>query len=442
VYDYWLKIQERKIATLASSKRLKLNFIFNKPPENLMFEKPENEIFATKNSVPGFFYRRADKVYTKTRSMDPAYLTRSLFHISVELFVIAIILISPRTHQSQPSFLFFPSLQNHHQYLSQPFNGSEGHTGQSTLKPPHHHQPGAPGTQPSRDPSHSFIIIAFPFFLLPSYILKLAPLPSMANASLQSFLIPQHHSFINTGIHDGYPSNLLKHTTNSSGSISFRLYSNTSPSVTTTSTPNSSTPTPVTPAAAEKPPAPTLDLLSRQLATGDYRQADETTRALLIKLAGESARRRGYVFFSEVQFISVEDLRAIDELWREHSNGKFGYSVQKRLWEKARRDFTSFFIKVSWMKKLDTEIEQYNYRAFPDEFVWEIKDDTPEGHLPLTNALRGTQLLGNILMHPAFEDGQEEEATESVTATTSGQSKDDSKGRERPMKDFKPNYSF
>uniref|UniRef100_A0A0A9D0J9 GUN4-like domain-containing protein n=1 Tax=Arundo donax TaxID=35708 RepID=A0A0A9D0J9_ARUDO len=97
------------------------------------------------------------------------------------------------------------------------------------------------------------------------------------------------------------------------------------------------------------------------------------------------------------------------------------------------------------MKKLDTEIEQYNYRAFPDEFIWEMKDDTPKGHLPLTNALRGTQLLGNILTHPAFEEGQEEEETvESITATTAGQSKDDNKGRERPkfMKDFKSDYSF
>ncbi|CAL4981333.1 unnamed protein product [Urochloa decumbens] len=267
----------------------------------------------------------------------------------------------------------------------------------------------------------------------------------MANASLQSFLLPQHHSFVNTGgSHESSPSALLKLSTNNSGSISFRLYSNTSPSVTTTSTVNSSAPTPVTPAAVEdSSPTPSIDLLSRQLAAGDYRQADETTRALLIELAGESARRRGYVFFSEVQFISAEDLRAIDELWKEHSNGKFGYSVQRRLWEKSRRDFTRFFIKVGWMKKLDTEIEQYNYRAFPDEFMWEIKDDTPEGHLPLTNALRGTQLLGNILTHPAFEEeSQEDEAT--AESATTGQSKDDSKGKERPkfMRDFKPNYSF
>lgn len=270
----------------------------------------------------------------------------------------------------------------------------------------------------------------------------------MANASLQSFLLPQHHSFASTGgSHDGSPSTLLKLSTNTAGSISFRLHPNTSRSVTTTSTTNSSAPTPVAPAASaaeeDSSPAPSLDLLGCQLAAGDYRQADETTRALIIDLAGEPARRRGYVFFSEVQFISAEDLRAIDELWKEHSNGKFGYSVQRRLWEKSQRDFTRFFIRVGWMKKLDTEVEQYNYRAFPDEFIWEMKDDTPEGHLPLTNALRGTQLLGNILTHPAFqEENQEDEAAAEESAAI-GQSKDDNK-RERPkfMKDFKPNYSF
>ncbi|KAJ0791541.1 putative GUN4-like superfamily protein [Helianthus annuus] len=60
------------------------------------------------------------------------------------------------------------------------------------------------------------------------------------------------------------------------------------------------------------------------------------------------------------------------------------------------------------MKKLDTEVLQYNYRAFPDEFTWELTDETPEGHLPLTNALRGTQLLSCILSHPAFATQQEE----------------------------------
>ncbi|KAL7001797.1 Tetrapyrrole-binding protein, chloroplastic [Sarracenia purpurea var. burkii] len=74
---------------------------------------------------------------------------------------------------------------------------------------------------------------------------------------------------------------------------------------------------------------------------------------------GAAEQKRGYVFISET------DLKAIDELRKKYSDGRFGYSVQKKIWKKSSRDFTSFFLKVGWMKKLDTEVEQYNYRSFP-----------------------------------------------------------------------------
>lgn len=98
------------------------------------------------------------------------------------------------------------------------------------------------------------------------------------------------------------------------------------------------------------------------------------------------------------------------------------------------------------MKKLDgTEVVQYNYRAFPNEFIWELTEDTPEGHLPLTNALRGTQLLNCILSHPAFDAIEDEEqvADEEREITTSnnlkggGFSKALSNNRQ-----FKSDYSF
>lgn len=158
-------------------------------------------------------------------------------------------------------------------------------------------------------------------------------------------------------------------------------------------------------------------------------------------MAGEAAVKRGYVFFSEVQFIPAEALREVDELWREHSGGKYGYSVQRRLWEKVGRDFTRFFIRVGWMKKLDnTDVEQYGYRSFPTEFMWEMEGSVPEGHLPLTNALRGTQLLSSVLTHPAFEggDGEVSDAEEEPQAPTAG-----AKGTvKKPLTAFKTDYSF
>lgn len=183
-----------------------------------------------------------------------------------------------------------------------------------------------------------------------------------------------------------------------------------------------------------------FDLLHRLLSANDFREADNETRRLLIALAGEAAQKRGYVFFSEVQFIPESDLQTLDELWRNHSNNKFGYSVQKRLWEKSNKDFTTFFIKVGWMKKLDTEVLQYNYRAFPDEFVWELNEETPEGHLPLTNALRGTQLLKCILSHPAFAD--EEDAIEEEEKQEEQDEREKSKQQPLGKGVFKPDYSF
>lgn len=161
-----------------------------------------------------------------------------------------------------------------------------------------------------------------------------------------------------------------------------------------------------------------------------------------------------------MQFIPKEDLIAIDELWKKFSNNKFGYSVQKKIWLKVDKDFTRFFIKVGWMKKLDTEVEQYNYRSFPNEFIWELNGNNnnnnnveensssnniipPEGHLPLTNALRGTQLLNCILCHPAFnEEGEESDKGEDEQVQVD--ESDKKKSRFASLRDrlFKPNYTF
>ncbi|XP_055830200.1 tetrapyrrole-binding protein, chloroplastic [Solanum dulcamara] len=232
-------------------------------------------------------------------------------------------------------------------------------------------------------------------------------------------------------------------TKNPSSSTSFSIHnlitfsvSSTTPTTTTTTT------TTTTP----------FDVLEQHLSSQKFREADEETRRLLIALAGEAAIKRGYVFFSEVQFISESDLKEIDSLWRKYSDNKFGYSVQKKIWNtKVDRDFTNFFIKVGWMKKLEIEeVDQYNYRAFPNEFIWELKNDTPEGHLPLTNALRGTQLLKSILTHPAFvEEGDEDEEDKEEISSNNNSVVDKGSAKKgglfgglRSKLFSKPDYSF
>ncbi|XP_022878894.1 tetrapyrrole-binding protein, chloroplastic isoform X3 [Olea europaea var. sylvestris] len=204
---------------------------------------------------------------------------------------------------------------------------------------------------------------------------------------------------------------------------------------------SSTTPT-ATPSANQ---TVSFDALQQHLSSKNFREADEETRRLLLVLAGEAAQKRGYVFFSEVQFIQKSDLKAIDQLWKQYSDNKFGYSVQKKIWEKMNRDFTKFFIKLGWMKKLESsEVEQYNYRSFPTEFIWEMDENTPEGHLPLTNALRGTQLLNSILTHPAFNGNEEEkgEEDEKEKGVSEGKGKENEGLKGLRNRVLKTDYSF
>jgi hypothetical protein len=99
----------------------------------------------------------------------------------------------------------------------------------------------------------------------------------------------------------------------------------------------------------------------------------------------------------QVKTIPVEDLQTIDALWVASSGGKFGFSVQRQIWRACDQKWSKFFQAIDWLKG-----ENQNYRAWPAEFVYDL-DEACKGHLPLTNALRGTQLFEAILSHPAFE---------------------------------------
>ena len=59
--------------------------------------------------------------------------------------------------------------------------------------------------------------------------------------------------------------------------------------------------------------------------------------------------------------------------------------------------WAKFFMAIDWL-----EGENQKYRAWPAEFVYS-SEEAKKGHLPLTNALRGTQLLEAILTHEAFD---------------------------------------
>lgn len=136
--------------------------------------------------------------------------------------------------------------------------------------------------------------------------------------------------------------------------------------------------------------------LEEAMKAGNWREADDWTRDIIIKLAGEDAEIREYIYFTEVKNIPEADLKTIDDLWVTYSNGNFGYSVQAKIWKREKEMWGKFFKKLDW-----TTGENNAYRSWKnDEYIY--KADAAKGHLPLTSCLRGTQLLRGLLQHPAI----------------------------------------
>ena len=126
------------------------------------------------------------------------------------------------------------------------------------------------------------------------------------------------------------------------------------------------------------------------------------TRDTLIEISGAKAKGRNFVYFTDVKNIPSTDLATMERLWNRFSNGKFGYSVQKKKWRQSKENFEVFCQKIGWTTK-DGEVERKKRWFGASEFIYNV-EKAPEGHLPLTSALRGTSLIKNLLNHPVWEN--------------------------------------
>lgn len=144
--------------------------------------------------------------------------------------------------------------------------------------------------------------------------------------------------------------------------------------------------------------------LATMLATGQLVEADQFTRDALIVLAGSKEKGREFVYFTEVKNIPSTDLATIERLWNKFSRGKFGYSVQKKKYRQSKEDFEVFCKKIGWLTT-DGDVERKKRWFGASEFIYDVKK-APEGHLPLTSALRGTSLIKQLLAHPVWDDDE------------------------------------
>ena len=134
---------------------------------------------------------------------------------------------------------------------------------------------------------------------------------------------------------------------------------------------------------------PLQQLLARQ----DFQSADALTLQKMCELAGTAAVERKWIYFTEVINFPVTDLQTLDKLWLMSSEGKFGFSVQRRIWLSVGKDFAKLWVKINW--RTDN-----SWTRYPEEFTWNLT--APKGHLPLSNQLRGVRVIDAIFSHPAW----------------------------------------
>jgi GUN4-like/DnaJ domain len=70
--------------------------------------------------------------------------------------------------------------------------------------------------------------------------------------------------------------------------------------------------------------------LEKLLELGKLKDADYETKRLLLELAGRE--KEGWLLSNDVRIISPQALSIIDQLWVKYSNGRFGFSVQSKIW--------------------------------------------------------------------------------------------------------------
>nr|MDZ8063618.1 GUN4 domain-containing protein [Nostoc sp. EkiNYC01] len=151
--------------------------------------------------------------------------------------------------------------------------------------------------------------------------------------------------------------------------------------------------------------------LNELLAYSRWQDANEKTFDILLKIAGRE--KQGTLYLEDVEKLSCQDLCAIDNLWSKYSNGHFGLSIQKQIWQKnikANQEVNeetlySFGTQVGWLrpkiarKQLFINVDLFFEEKPPVWFydlIFTIK--APKGHLPCFGLLGMTSVISLIFL--------------------------------------------
>ena len=87
--------------------------------------------------------------------------------------------------------------------------------------------------------------------------------------------------------------------------------------------------------------------LEKLLSSGEWKAADQETAKIILEILGNQTV--GKIKPEEIKKIPCRDLRTLDQLWTEYSEGRFGFSLQNRIWRKLDKNYENFGEQVGWL---------------------------------------------------------------------------------------------
>ena len=121
--------------------------------------------------------------------------------------------------------------------------------------------------------------------------------------------------------------------------------------------------------------------LEQLLAAGKWKEADEETYNKMLEVGGKEQLSRQWgelIWMKDIINFSCPDWRAMDRLWVKYSKGRFGFSVQKRIYQNlggTRQVSVAYYEAIGWKQKGEKEnLLLYSQLTF--------NSNAPSGHLP------------------------------------------------------------
>ena len=103
--------------------------------------------------------------------------------------------------------------------------------------------------------------------------------------------------------------------------------------------------------------------LEQLLAAGKWQEADRETANKMLEVAGQ--QKIGWLAGGDIYNFSCPDLRAMDRLWVKYSDGRFGFSVQKQIYQ-----------SLGGTKEYDMEV----WKAYETAIGWRKNDRKKENN--------------------------------------------------------------